>query len=524
MKSTLSLLLLISIVVGTVLAFTPAHTTLFFDDFQSDNSRWIRSSGSEGTPEFRSAENADPQDKGLLLPVAAKRYAITAKATRSIDNTGKDLVVQYEVQLQNGLECGGAYLKLYAASENFDVETVKSDTPYSIMFGPDKCGHDNRIHFIVRAQNPITKEWEEKLITAKPPIRTDHLSHLYTLLIKPDNTFKIMVDRTTVLEGDFHKDFTPAFNPPREINDPEDSKPSTWVDNAQIVDPEASKPDDWDESQPKRILDPSSVKPAEWRDNEPELVPSPTETMPEEWNEEDDGEWEAPMVPNPACEDGMCGEWTQATIDNPLYKGKWSAPMIPNPEYIGEWKPRLIANPAFFEVENPYIVEKIGAVGVEVWTMTSGILFDNIIIASDISEADRLAEETWVPKNALQKKQQAEKEAEEAAKLVKGDSFVEQAQLIFEAVVEYSKLNPAIAAASVFGGLLPIILCMMRQGSSNKITIPIDTDKVPVAATKPATATVESDEDSEEEEEEEEESEEEETPKSTTTKRTNKVK
>lgn len=47
-----------------------------------------------------------------------------------------------------------------------------------------------------------------------------------------------------------------------------------------------------------------------------------------------DGEWEAPQVPNPACETAPgCGEWKPPTINNPKYKGKWKAQLIDNPNY-----------------------------------------------------------------------------------------------------------------------------------------------------------------------------------------------
>lgn len=47
-----------------------------------------------------------------------------------------------------------------------------------------------------------------------------------------------------------------------------------------------------------------------------------------------DGEWEAPQIPNPACETAPgCGAWKRPTIDNPNYKGKWKPPMIDNPNY-----------------------------------------------------------------------------------------------------------------------------------------------------------------------------------------------
>lgn len=55
-----------------------------------------------------------------------------------------------------------------------------------------------------------------------------------------------------------------------------------------------------------------------------------------------DGEWEAPQVPNPACETAPgCGEWKRPQINNPQYKGKWKAPLVDNPNYqVTITKPR----------------------------------------------------------------------------------------------------------------------------------------------------------------------------------------
>lgn len=57
-------------------------------------------------------------------------------------------------------------------------------------------------------------------------------------------------------------------------------------------------------------------------------------TQPEDWDEEEDGEWEAPQIPNPKCKEAPgCGEWKRPMKSNPDYKGKWTAPMIDNPDY-----------------------------------------------------------------------------------------------------------------------------------------------------------------------------------------------
>ena len=48
-----------------------------------------------------------------------------------------------------------------------------------------------------------------------------------------------------------------------------------------------------------------------------------------------DGEWEAPTVPNPVCAAVGCGVWKRPTKKNAAYKGKWVAPQIRNDQYKG---------------------------------------------------------------------------------------------------------------------------------------------------------------------------------------------
>lgn len=50
---------------------------------------------------------------------------------------------------------------------------------------------------------------------------------------------------------------------------------------------------------------------------------------PDDWDDEEDGEWEPPMVKNPDFK----GKWKPKMIANPDYKGPWEHPMVPNPDY-----------------------------------------------------------------------------------------------------------------------------------------------------------------------------------------------
>ncbi|OCF37028.1 calnexin [Kwoniella heveanensis BCC8398] len=347
-------------------------------------------------------------DKGLVLKTKAAHHAISTLFPEPIDPKGKPLVVQYEVKLQKGLECGGAYIKLLtedAKGEGLRAgEDYTDKTPFTIMFGPDKCGSTNKVHFIFRHQNPVTGEWEEKHLKNPPAPKITKTTALYTLIVNPDQTFEILINDESVKKGSLLEDFTPAVNPPKEIDDPEDFKPETWVDIAEIDDVTAVKPDDWDEAAPLMITDAKAEKPADWLDDEPEMIPDPEAEKPEEWDDEEDGDWIPPMVPNPKCEEAAgCGPWTQPKIKNPAYKGKWSVPKIPNPEYKGVWAPRKISNPAFFEDLHPSDFTKIAGIGIELWTMTEDILFDNIFVGHDASQAKKFADETFHVKKPIEK-------------------------------------------------------------------------------------------------------------------------
>lgn len=109
------------------------------------------------------------------------------------------------------------------------------------MFGPDKCGSTNKVHFIFRHRNPLNGEWEEKHLDNPPQPKITKTTALYTLIVNPDQTFEILINDEVAREGSLLEDFTPAVNPPKEINDPEDFKPESWVDLAEIDDEEAVK-------------------------------------------------------------------------------------------------------------------------------------------------------------------------------------------------------------------------------------------------------------------------------------------
>eukprot|EP00741_Cyanophora_paradoxa_P009563 tig00001527_g9262.t1 len=414
----------------------------FSDEFATTDAWHLHSSHSKYNGEWEHSAGetylVDKDDKGLMVGSVARHHgASTQFKTPFVAKDHKALVVQYEVQLTKGLECGGAYVKLLDAAAGWSPAEFTDATPYIIMFGPDKCGTTNKVHFIFRHQNPLNGSWEEKHLKNPPAIRTDKLSHLYTLVVNHDQSFEVFIDQESVRKGSLLEDFDPPVNPPATIPDPTDSKPEDWVDEAEIPDATATKPDDWDEEAPQYIEDEEAERPAGWLEGSPSSCrtprpPSPTtgpttRTAPGPPRPRPAplgpgragltaGAQEAPMVPNPKCAEVGCGEWKRPTKRNPRYKGKWRAPMVPNPAYKGPWAPRQIPNPDHYEDAAPSHFPAMDGLGLELWTMTAGVKFDNFLLADDPADAREHARKVFTAKA---KRQEKLKEKEDDAELEK---------------------------------------------------------------------------------------------------------
>jgi calreticulin len=300
----------------------------------------------------------DENDKGIQTSEDARFYGLSAALDKTYTSASdKPLVVQYSVKHEQQLDCGGAYIKLLPGGKKFDAVKFGGDTEYAVMFGPDVCGTSNRKTHVILHSN--TKD-ENILIKKEVNTETDDMTHLYTLIIKPDNTFEVMIDQKSVRTGKLEDEFD--FLLPREIKDPEAKKPEDWVDQSRIPDPDDKKPDGHDDI--------------------PKEIPDTDATKPDDWDEEDDGVWEPSMISNPEYK----GEWKPKMIDNPEYKGQWEHPMIPNPD--------------FKEDTEMFMVCKNGCthVGFELWQVTAGTIFDDILITDSVEEAEAFAKETYFAK------------------------------------------------------------------------------------------------------------------------------
>ncbi|KAG7191327.1 uncharacterized protein KQ657_003568 [Scheffersomyces spartinae] len=347
-------------------------------------------------------------DKGLVMKLPASHSAISLPV--KFTNKEIPLVLQYEVKLQNGLSCGGAYVKLLTAPIN--GKQFNSETGYEVMFGPDMCGSQNKVHFIINRCNPKTEECEEKHLTVPPMAKTGQLTNLYTLILHPRGAFEIRINGQVAKYAnilDRPHLLSPPLNPPVIIEDPEDIKPEGWDAEPEFIeDPTVTKPDNYEQLYGSRFIpDPDVVKPKNWLEDEPEYIEDPESTKPQLWNDDEDGEYVKPVIPNPKCEGMVCGKkWENhvPVVPNPDYKGPWIHPKIANPKFNGEWRPRQILNPDYYEDVRPFNFRPIGGIGFELWSMEGSIMFDNIYLGHRVSEAELIGNSTFLPKQKLESK------------------------------------------------------------------------------------------------------------------------
>ena len=407
----------------------PDVKPFLFEKFSDDTWRekWRVSSLPNVTGNWSIKQTAKPQaiegEKMIFANSENAYFGLSTLFDEPLNLKGKTLVLQYETRFAKEMDCGGAYIKLFS-NENFSPDKLCNETKYVIMFGPDKCGDTNKVHFIFRHKNPLTGVLEEKHMKDAPLMKNDKLAHLYTLIVRPDNSFEIFIDGESSKTGSLLTDFDPPVNPPKEIDDPADVKPADWVDDEYIDDPNAVKPDDWDESEPAYIPDPEKLEPPEdWLVDEPRFIPDPDAVMPDDWDEDMYGEWEPPTIPNPKCEDVGCGEYEPPLIENEKYMGKWEPPRIENPAYKGEWKARQIPNPNYYEDPEPHNFQEIIGAGFELWIVNKDVGFGNVYIGNDEEAVKEWNRVHFIPKSRKQRDEDAKLNANTDSSASSGSDY-----------------------------------------------------------------------------------------------------
>ncbi|XP_055721861.1 calreticulin-like [Salvelinus fontinalis] len=352
-----------------ILSIFSVHSTVYFQEQFLDGdawkTRWLDSKHKADYGEWKlTAGNfyGDAEkDKGLQTSQDARFYAASARF-EPFSNEGKTLVIQFTVKHEQKIDCGGGYVKVFPST--LDQAEMHGDSQYYIMFGPDICGYSTKkVHVIFNYKG------KNHLIKKEIKCKDDELTHLYTLILNPNHTYEVKIDNEKVESGTLEEDWD--FLPAKTIKDPEAKKPEDWDDRPKMDDAEDTKPEDWDVA---------------------ENIPDPDAKKPDDWDVDMDGEWEPPVITNPEYK----GEWKPKQIDNPNYKGAWVHPEIDNPEYAAD--------------STIYKFDDISVLGLDLWQVKSGTIFDNFLVSDDVKEAEKFGAETWGVTKEPEKKMKQEED------------------------------------------------------------------------------------------------------------------
>ncbi|KAI9106266.1 calreticulin [Phlyctochytrium arcticum] len=367
-----------SFLIYTVLLLAPllvAAEVYFKETFDDDSwrSKWVQSTYRKDYGAFNVSAGkwySDEQRGRALQTTEDNRfYAISAPFDKTYSNRDKPLIIQYSVKYESGARCAGGYVKILPPG--VDVEKFHGETDYNIMFGPDICGSTTRkVHVIMNYKG------KNEMINVDIYPHDDQMTHVYTLLIFPNQTFTVWLDQEEELTGDLMDFFD--FLPPKKILDPKVIMPADWDERETIPDPEDKKPADWDD--------------------EPEEIPDPDDATPDWWDEDE------------------YGEYYQATIPNPNFKGDWEPRQIPNPKYNGTWVHPEIDNPAYYTNSSIYQYTS-GHVALELWQVSAGVYFDNFLITDSVEEAREHAKDIVGKDKDLEYKSKADWDVEDGKRI-----------------------------------------------------------------------------------------------------------
>ncbi|KAG6738591.1 hypothetical protein POTOM_058211 [Populus tomentosa] len=384
-------------------------------------SDWKRTEGLAGSFKHKAGRwPGDPDDKGIQTTTDARFFAISAKIPE-FSNKNRTLVFQYSIRLEQDIECGGGYIKLLSGFVN--QKKFGGDTPYSFMFGPDICGSQTKkLHVILSYQGqnyPIRKDLE---------CETDKLTHFYTFILRPDASYSVLIDGRERDSGSMYTDWD--ILPPRKIKAVKAKKPADWDDREYIDDPNDVKPEGYD-SIPKEIPDPKAKQP-------------------DDWDEEESGLWKSPKIPNPA------------------YKGPWKLKRIKNPNYKGKWKIPYIDNPEFEDDPDLYVLKPIKYIGIDVWQVKAGSVYDNILVCDDPEYAKQVVQEVLANREVCQLKRRPLRKQKKLEKLERMRKLKEQERKVKgggekEDMIDATEIDTEINTEGITPGTWMIIMMSFEE-------------------------------------------------------------
>jgi len=153
--------------------------------------------------------------KGFKQRLLTVFHEASTQLATPVHSKAASFIFQYSVTFEQGIDCGGGYIKLLG--EKYNQTTFGGDTPFLIMFGPDICGNDNKIRFILD-RNETSYSWKKYY---KAP--NDKSTPLLYFGFASNEIYEVYIDAKLLEKGVVSEDW--GWIIPKEIADPNDKKP-----------------------------------------------------------------------------------------------------------------------------------------------------------------------------------------------------------------------------------------------------------------------------------------------------------
>ncbi|XP_049644350.1 calreticulin-3 [Suncus etruscus] len=326
------------VALGALFVLRAALAAVYFQEQFLDGehwrNRWVPSTNDSGFGHFRLSSGkfyGHIEKDKGLQTTQDSRFYAISARFPPFSSRGRPLVLQYTVKHEQKMDCGGGYVKVFPAG--LDQRQLNNKSPYYIMFGPDICGFDiTKVHVILQFKNQYHEN--KKSIRCK----VDGYTHLYTLVLRPDLSYEVRIDGQVAESGDIEYDWN--------LESLKSSAKKTGTEQ------QGWEQKDWD----KQFLEAGAGAPSDW-------------------NSKLDGDvdLQAPLLQKPPYQDGLKPEGIDSNV----------------------WLHRKPKDANYLAESDLTEFDDIGAIGLELWQVRSGTIFDNFLITDDEEYAQKFGKATW---------------------------------------------------------------------------------------------------------------------------------
>lgn len=381
---------------------------VFYEAFTSDSykKRWVLGSryyiSRNVSVHFLREPNTIENERALVFKQPNAYYSLSSPVKNPISLDKDSFALQFEARLNPSSKKYNISLKLF---NEYNPIALDERTPYILSFGFEYI-ENLMIQFKFFHKHLTTGETRLLSLKEPYPVPIDELNHVYTLIVRKNQTFSILIDNNEVRNGNFITSFDPPPSGPLDLPDPNHIKPDDWEEKIQYIpDPAAKMPSHYSDSVDYYI--PLDKPVGRWLETEKYVHHDNAYSKPEEWDDELFGEYIYPLKINSRCFNSHvsgCGKYYSGFRVNPNHSSQWIHPTIKNPKYKGKWVQRRIPNPNYMVDISPFKFPEVHGIGFQHFSQSCYYSVKNVLLVMNETSIRRFNNETLPQRIERQKK------------------------------------------------------------------------------------------------------------------------